>query len=62
MSHGYGHGAAPGLGLANRLPGVNVNRLMPNGAGSYEPVSNMSHLTGVVVGLEAAPLEPEIGG
>jgi len=52
MSHGYGHEQAHGIRRANRLPGVNVNRLMPTGAGTYERLSNMSHMSGVTVTVE----------
>ena len=52
LSHGYGHDAAPGLSLAQAAPGVNVNRLVPTGPGSYEPLSNMSHMNGVPVEVE----------
>jgi anaerobic selenocysteine-containing dehydrogenase len=54
MSHGYGHQQAPGIRRANRLPGVNVNRLMPRGPGSYEKLSNMSHMTGISVEVRKA--------
>jgi anaerobic selenocysteine-containing dehydrogenase len=58
LSHGYGHERAPGISRANSLPGVNVNRLLPSGAGTYEPISNMSHMNGVIVQVErdAPPL------
>jgi anaerobic selenocysteine-containing dehydrogenase len=49
LTHGYGHVDSPGVSLANAAPGVNVNRLLPTGPGSYEPLSNMSHMTGVAV-------------
>lgn len=52
LSHGYGHQRAPALSRANSLPGVNVNRLLPTGAGTFEPLSNMSHMNGVVVQVE----------
>jgi anaerobic selenocysteine-containing dehydrogenase len=52
LSHGYGHAKAPGIQRANALPGVNVNKLMPIGPGSYERLSNMSHMNGVVVHVE----------
>ncbi|MFV0644299.1 MAG: molybdopterin-dependent oxidoreductase [Sphingomonadaceae bacterium] len=51
MSHGYGHARAFGLSLAHAAPGANVNRLMPTGRGSFDPLSNMAHLTGVPVTL-----------
>jgi hypothetical protein len=52
LTHGYGHGQAPGIRLANANPGVNVNRLLPTGLGSYEKLSNMSHMNGVPVTVE----------
>ena len=54
LSHGYGHQQAPGMSKAHALPGVNTNRLMPTGPGSYDKLSNMSHLTGVPVAVEKA--------
>ena len=59
MSHGYGHSTAYGLSRANAAPGANVNALMPTGRDSYEPLSNMAHLTGVAVWL--APVLSEKG-
>ncbi|MDB5970122.1 MAG: psrA 2 [Hydrocarboniphaga sp.] len=52
LSHGYGHQQAPGITKAYALPGVNTNRLMPAGPGSYDKLSNMSHMTGVAVEVE----------
>lgn len=54
MSHGYGHARSFGLSLAHAAPGVNVNALMPTGADSHEPLSNMAHLTGVPVKIGRA--------
>lgn len=53
MSHGYGHQHAGALSRAQARPGVNVNQLLPTGPGSYEKLSNMSHMNGVVVQVEA---------
>jgi hypothetical protein len=39
--------------VAQAHPGVNVNRLSPSGAGSFDPVSGMEHLTGI--GVEVLP-------
>jgi hypothetical protein len=39
--------------LANERPGVNVNRLLSSGPGSYDPLSNMAFMTGVPVEVEA---------
>ena len=55
-THGWGHAAATGMRLAHDRPGVNVNRLLPIGAGSYEPLSNQAHMTGIPVEVDAAPM------
>lgn len=49
MSHGWGNGRTPGMPVANRYPGTNVNALLPSGIGSYEPLSNQARMTGVDV-------------
>jgi len=49
MSHGFGNDRTPGMPTAQAFPGVNVNALSPSGAGSFDPVSAMSHLTGIAV-------------
>lgn len=54
MSHGYGHNRSFGLSRAHAAPGANVNALMPTGADSHEPLSNMAHLTGVAVKIGRA--------
>jgi anaerobic selenocysteine-containing dehydrogenase len=48
-THGWGHTDAPGLRLAQERPGVNVNRLLPSGPGSYDPLSNQAFMTGIPV-------------
>ena len=48
-THGWGHEASTGLRLARERPGVNVNRLLPIGLGSFDPLSNQAHMTGVDV-------------
>ena len=53
MSHGWGNQQTPGMAVARRHPGVNVNRLLPAGPGSFEPLSNQAHMTGVSVELSA---------
>ena len=35
--------------VASERPGVNVNRLLPSGPESYDPLSNMAHMTGIPV-------------
>ncbi len=49
MTHGFGNAATSGMPNAQRHPGVNVNLLGPSGAGSFEPVSGMAHVTGIAV-------------
>lgn len=48
-THGWGHAGAIGMRIASERPGVNVNRLLPTGPGSYDPLSNMAHMTGIPV-------------
>jgi anaerobic selenocysteine-containing dehydrogenase len=48
-THGWGHDAATGMRIASERPGVNVNRLLPSGLGSYDPLSNMAFMTGIPV-------------
>jgi anaerobic selenocysteine-containing dehydrogenase len=52
-THGWGHAMAPGMQLASARPGVNVNRLLSSGPGSYDPLSNMAFMTGIPVEVEA---------
>ena len=52
MSHDWGNKNAHGLKTAQRFPGVNSNRLSPVGLGSYDILSNQSHMTGIVVKVE----------
>jgi anaerobic selenocysteine-containing dehydrogenase len=54
MTHGWGNDRTPGMRLAHRHPGANANALLPAGPGSFEPLSNQAHMTGVAV--EVAPL------
>jgi anaerobic selenocysteine-containing dehydrogenase len=55
MVHGWGQAATPGMQVAQRTPGVNVNALLPIGDGSYEPLSSQAHMTGVRVHVAPAP-------
>ena len=50
LSHGYGERSADEPDDAE--VGVNVNRLLPSGPGSYEPYSNMAFMVGIPVELE----------
>ena len=49
MAHGWGNRHTPGMRVAQAHPGVNVNQLLPSGPGSYEPLSNQAHMTGIPV-------------
>jgi anaerobic selenocysteine-containing dehydrogenase len=51
LSHGYGERSADDPDDAE--VGVNVNRLLPSGPGSYEPYSSMAFMVGVPVELTA---------
>ncbi len=53
MSHGYGNQTTPGMSRAQERPGVNVNVLAPIGPGTFDPVSCMSHVTGIPVEVHA---------
>jgi len=52
MAHGWGNQRTPGMKVAQKYPGVNVNQLLPSGPGSYEKLSNQAHMTGIPVGIE----------
>ncbi len=54
MSHGFGNAGTSGMPVAQAKPGVNVNVLSPTGAGSFDPLGGMAHLTGINVEVEAA--------
>jgi len=49
MSHGWGQGQSKGMRVASEAPGVNCNLLLPSGPGSFEPLSNQAHMTGIRV-------------
>ena len=49
MTHGFGNERTAGMRVAREHPGTNVNVLTPAGAGSFDPFSSMSQLTGVPV-------------
>ncbi|OUS25474.1 hypothetical protein A9Q99_21360 [Gammaproteobacteria bacterium 45_16_T64] len=51
MTHGWGNDKTKGMNVALNNPGVNVNKIMPTGIGSYEKISNQSFLTGVPVNI-----------
>ena len=54
MTHGWGHHNAKGMRVAGEKHGVNCNALLPSGPGSFEPLSNQAHMTGIPV--EVKPL------
>jgi formate dehydrogenase len=54
IEHGWGHASATGMRFAASTPGANANRLLPHGPGSYEPVSNQAHMTGIPVEVSVA--------
>jgi anaerobic selenocysteine-containing dehydrogenase len=54
MTHGWGNAATAGMRVAQGHPGVNANRLLPTGVGSFEPLSNQAFMTGVPVAVERA--------
>ena len=54
MTHGWGHSNNPRLSIASNHPGANVNALLPTGTNSFDPLSNMSHMTGIPVQIDAA--------
>lgn len=58
MTHGYGNKRAATMRTAAEKPGVNCNILMPNGVGTYEPLSFMSWLSGVPVRVEGLQHNP----
>lgn len=53
MTHGWGHAETGGMRVAQAFPGVNCNRLLPIGAGSFDPLSGQAHMTGIPVALHA---------
>jgi anaerobic selenocysteine-containing dehydrogenase len=52
-THGWGNAETRGMRVASEFPGANVNRLLGSGPGTYDPLSNMAHMTGVVVEVES---------
>lgn len=57
MSHGWGHRGAKGLRIAQKHHGVNVNQLAPTGPGSYDTLSNQTHMTGLNVSVRRLEIE-----
>jgi anaerobic selenocysteine-containing dehydrogenase len=60
MPHGWGHQGAPGLSVASKTTGVNVNLLAADGPDAVERTTGMAHLTGILVDVEraAGPQDP----
>jgi anaerobic selenocysteine-containing dehydrogenase len=54
MTHGFGNASTSGMRGAQARPGVNVNVLAPHGPGTFDPVSCMSHVTGILVDVRPA--------
>ncbi|XOV81940.1 MAG: molybdopterin-dependent oxidoreductase [bacterium] len=54
MTHGWGHGGNNRLHVASNHPGTNVNAILPTGPGSFDPLSNMSFMTGIPVTVALA--------
>ncbi len=54
MSHGWGHSSSEGLSTARANPGSNCNELLPSGPGSFEPISNQAHMTGIPIEVTPA--------
>lgn len=54
LAHGWGHADADGLRIARQRPGVNSNLLAGDGPENIEPLSGMSHLSGIVVEVRRA--------
>ena len=53
LCHGWGHQQVPGLSVASRTAGTNVNILARDGLDSLEPISGMSQLNGILVEVRA---------
>jgi len=51
----WGHARADGLSHAKTHPGVNSNRLAGDGLANIEPLSGMSHLSGILIDVRRAP-------
>ncbi len=50
VEHGWGRQG--GMRVTADKPGVNVNRLLPSGPGSFDPLSNQAWMTGIPVEVE----------
>jgi len=54
IPHGWGHDRASALSVAQKYPGVNVNRLIASGPGRLEKFAGMAKMTGVRVSIKKA--------
>jgi formate dehydrogenase len=61
LPHGWGHQGAPGLSVASKTSGVNVNLLAADGPEAVERVSGMARLTGILVEVRPAAGERDPG-
>jgi formate dehydrogenase len=61
LPHGWGHQKAPGLSVASKTTGVNVNLLAADGPDQIERVSGMARLTGILVEVEPATGQKDPG-
>ncbi len=57
MTHGFGFAANTGMPVAHAHPGVNVNLLSASGPGTFDPLSGMTHLTGIRVQVDAVGID-----
>ncbi|MGB1275994.1 MAG: molybdopterin dinucleotide binding domain-containing protein, partial [Nannocystaceae bacterium] len=55
LPHGWGHGGADGLRVAQQTAGVNVNRLAPTGPSALEHHAGMARLNGIEVDVTRVP-------
>lgn len=51
MTHGWGNDETR-MNVAKEFAGVNANKLLPSGPGSYEKISNQAFMTGIPVDVE----------
>lgn len=49
---GWGQQKTPGLSVASKTGGANVNILTSSGPENVDPISGMAHLTGIIVDIE----------
>ncbi len=54
LPHGAGNARTPALRFAHEAPGANANALLPNGPGSFEPLSGQAFMTGIPIEVDRA--------